>query len=230
MTYRLYHYSLSPFCRKLRLVLSEKKVQFELIEERYWEKRHDFLRMCPEGKVPFLRGDNKKFSDSQATCEYIDSVYPEPLLMVGNAYGQYEIRRLVKWFDEKFHQEVTSKLLGERVLRRVQGLGPIDAANIASGRQCLRFHLDYMNHLLEKRKWLAGDYMSLADFAAAAHISCLDFIGDMSWEEEPLLKEEPQLIKEWYAKIKSRPSFQPLLGEFLPNIPPPPDCYSDLDF
>ncbi len=205
-------------------------MQFELVEEKFWEKRKEFLLMSPAGKVPVLRGKNRSFSDSQATCEYIDAVHPEPPLMGGDAKTLYEIRRLVSWFDEKFHHEVTARLLGERALRRLQNSGPVNASNISMGRQCLRFHLDYMNHLLEKRKWLAGDYMSLADFSAAAHVSCLDFVGDMNWEDEPLLKDDPQLIKEWYATMKSRPSFQPILGDFLPNIPPPPDCYSDLDF
>ncbi len=223
VTYRLYHYTLSPFCRKLRLVLSEKKVEFELIEELYWEKRKDFLLMSPAGKVPVLRGQGKTFPDSQATCEYIDTIHPDPALMPDDALEQFETRRLVSWFDEKFHQEVTSKLVGERVLRRIQDRGPPDAANIVAGRRCLQFHLEYMTYLLDRRRWLAGDRISLADFAAAAHISCLDFVGDIEWREQTALKD-------WYAAMKSRPAFQPLLNEFVSKAPPPPDWYSDLDF
>lgn len=229
LKYRLYHYTLSPFCRKLRLVLSEKKVEFELIEEKYWEKRPEFLRISPAGKVPVLWGKSKEtgqskvFSDSLATCEYIDEIHPEPPLMPTERLERYETRRLINWFDEKFYQEVTSKLVGERVLRRLQDLGPPDAANIATGRRNLHFHLEYTTYLLDNRRWIAGNSMTLADFAAAAHISCLDFIHDIDWNELPT-------IQAWYSAMKSRPAFQPLLSEFIPYVRPPPDWYSDLDF
>ena len=49
---RLYHQPLSPFCRKIRLVLAEKKIEVELVEEKTWERRIDFLRLNPAGKVP----------------------------------------------------------------------------------------------------------------------------------------------------------------------------------
>jgi glutathione S-transferase len=56
---RLYHLPLSPFCRKLLLVLAEKKVEVELIEERYWEQSPEFLKKSPSGKIPILQLDGK---------------------------------------------------------------------------------------------------------------------------------------------------------------------------
>ena len=223
VTFRLYHHTLSPFCRKLRLVLSEKKVEFELIEEKYWEKRKDFLLISPAGKVPVLRGNGRTFTESQAICEFIDAICPDPPLMPEDSFDQYETRRLVCWFDGLFNKEVTSRLVGERALRRLQGGGPPDANNLALGRKCLRVHLNTIHELLDKRRWIAGDRMTLADFAAAAHISCLDFVRDIEWNESPLLKD-------WYAIMKSRPAFQPLLNEYHSQLPRPPDWYSDLDF
>ncbi len=219
---RLYHVILSPFCRKIRLSLAEKRIECELVEERYWEQSADFLRRNPAGKVPVLRMDDKTMSESAAICEYIEEKYPEPPLMPKDLDKRYEVRRLVSWFDDKFHNEVTSKLLYERVNKKIMGQGFPDSANVKAGAKAIKFHLDYMDWLLERRRWLAGDRMTLADFAAAAHLSSLDYISDVDWNRS-------EAVKDWYAKIKSRPAFRSLLADQVPGFPPPKQ-YADLDF
>lgn len=219
---RLYHFPLSPFSRKVRLSLAEKKIEVELIEERYWEKDSDFLRRNPAGKVPVLKMGNRTMADSGAICEYLEDAYPTPALLPSTAEGRYEARRLAAWFDDKFHSEVTSKLLGERVFRKVMGTGYPDSTNVKEGARAIKFHLDYMAQLLEHRRWLAGNDLSLADFAAAAQISCLDYISDVDWNRS-------EVVKDWYAKIKSRPAFRSLLADQVPGFPQP-SHYADLDF
>ena len=219
---RLYHFPLSPYCRKVRLTLAEKKIEVELVEERYWERSADFLRRNPAGKVPILKLDTKVLSESQAICEYLDETNPEPRLMPRDPDQRYEVRRLCAWFDDLFHDEVTSKLLYERVHKKLMGHGYPDSKNIKFGAGRIKYHLDYMGWLLEQRRWLAGDAMSLADFTAAAHLSCLDYISDVDWNRQAV-------VKDWYAKIKSRPSFRPLLSDQIPGFPPPAH-YADLDF
>ncbi len=219
---RLFHVPLSPFCRKVRLTLAEKKLEVELIEERYWERGNDFLRRNPAGKVPVIKLDGHSMAESQAICEYIDERHPTPALMPKGAFQRYEVRRLCAWFDDKFHDDVTSKLLYERVNKKIMNQGYPDSRNIKTGSSRIKYHLDYMGWLLDQRRWLAGDVMTLADFAAAAHLSCLDYISDVDWERS-------SNVKEWYAKIKSRPAFRPLLADQLPGFPPPPH-YADLDF
>lgn len=218
----LYHYPLSPFSRKVRLSLAEKKIEVKLVEERYWEQDPDFLRRNPAGKVPVLKLGNRTMADSGAICEYLEEVYPTPSLMPRDAETRYEVRRIVSWFDDKFHAEVTSKLIGERVSRKVMGSGYPDSANVKAGAKAIKFHLDYMSWLLESRRWLAGNDMSLADFAAAAHLSCLDYISDVDWNRS-------ESVKDWYAKIKSRPAFRSLLADQVPGFIPPAH-YADLDF
>ena len=178
---RLYHVPLSPFCRKVRLVLAEKKMDVELIEERYWEQSTEFLRRNPAGKVPILRHEGALLTESTPICEYIEELNPEPSLIPKDAKARYEMRRLVSWFDDKFHHEVTSNLLYERVNKKVSGQGFPDSKNIKEGARKIKYHLDYMAWLLEHRRWLAGDTMTLADFAAAAHLSSLDYISDVDW-------------------------------------------------
>lgn len=219
---RLFHAPLSPFCRKVRLSLAEKKIECELVEERYWEQDPEFLRRNPAGKVPILKIDSKFMAESAAICEYLEEAYPEPSLMPKTAEGRYEVRRLVSWFDDKFHQEVTSKLLNERVYRKLQGTGYPDSRNVKAGSKAIKYHLDYMAWLLDHRRWLAGDSMTLADFAAAAHLSSLDYISDVDWNRS-------EAVKDWYAKIKSRPAFRSILADQVPGFPPP-QHYADLDF
>ncbi len=218
----LYHFAMSPFSRKVRLCLAEKKIEVQLQEERYWEKGADFMRRNPAGKVPVLKLGNRIMTESGPICEYLEEVYPAPALLPQNAEARFEARRLVSWFDDKFYHEVTSKLLGERVFRKVMGTGYPDSANVKEGARAIKFHLDYMSWLLEGRRWLAGNEMTMADFAAAAHLSCLDYISDVDWNRS-------ETVKDWYAKIKSRPAFRSLLADQLPGFPPP-GHYADLDF
>lgn len=219
---RLFHVPLSPFCRKVRLCMAEKRLEVELVEERYWEQDPDFLRRNPAAKVPILKMDGKMMADSNAICEYLDEKYPEPALLPRDADGRYEVRRLVAWFDDKFHHEVTSKLLYERVNKKLMGTGYPDSTNVKAGAKAVKYHLDYMAWLLDHRRWLAGDVMTMADFAAAAHLSALDYISDVDWNRSAV-------VKDWYATIKSRPAFRAILADQVPGFPPPAH-YADLDF
>lgn len=219
---RLYHFPLSPFSRKVRLCLAEKKIEVELVEERYWEQDPDFLRRNPAGKVPVFKLGNRLMPESTAICEYLEDAYPTPPLMPRDPEGRYEVRRIVAWFDDKFYAEVTSKLIGERVFKKIMGTGYPDSANVKAGSKAIKYHLDYMTWLLDQRRWLAGNEMTMADFAAAAHLSCLDYISDVDWNRS-------EVVKDWYAKIKSRPAFRSLLADQVPGFLPPAH-YANLDF
>lgn len=218
----LYHAPLSPFCRKVRLVLAEKRLPFALKDERYWEAGTELLRMNPAGKVPILRYEGRFLSESQAICEFLDEVHPAPPLMPEDPAGRFEVRRLCAWFDDKFHAEVTANLLYERVNKKIMGRGYPDSERIKTGSARIKYHLDYLAWLLEHRRWLAGNTMTLADFTGAAHLSCLDYINDVDWERAPA-------VKAWYQTLKSRPAFRGLLSDQVPGFPPP-RRYADLDF
>jgi glutathione S-transferase len=210
---RLYHFPLSPFCRKVRLTLAEKKLEVDLVEERYWEQDPEFLRRNPAGKVPVLKIESKLLAESQAICEYLDETVPFAPLMPRDAESRHEVRRLCLWFDDKFHSEVTSKLLYERVYKKIMGQGYPDSKNVKSGATRIKYHLDYLGWLLEQRRWLAGDVMTLADFAAASHLSALDYICDVDWNRNAL-------VKDWYAKINPVRRFGPCCQTKFPAFRP----------
>jgi glutathione S-transferase len=180
------------------------------------------MRRNPAGKVPVLRIGTLTLSESQAICEYLEETVPTPPLMPKDPEGRFEVRRLCAWFDDKFQDEVTSKLVYERVNKKLMSQGYPDSKNVKAGTVAIKYHLDYMGWLLEQRRWLAGDVMTLADFTAAAHLSALDYNSDVDWNRNPA-------VKDWYAKIKSRPSFRTLLADNVPGFPPS-QHYADLDF
>ncbi len=219
----LYHLWLSPFCRKVRIVLHEKKIEFEMRAEQVWERREAFLALNPAGEVPVLvEPDGTTLSGSLIICECLDEINPEPPLLGSHPFQRAEVRRLVLWFDAKFNREVTENLVGEKITKRFLGLGQPDSGAIRAGHANIHTHLDYIAFLIGQRKWLAGDFFSLADVTAAAHLSCVDYVGDVPWDEH-------EDAKDWYARVKSRPSFRPLLADHIPGAPPPKH-YADLDF
>ena len=220
----LYHYPLCPFSRKVRLVLAEKKLEFDDQIERFWERREEFLTLSPGSDVPVLVEEGGTvLGDSNAICEYLDEVHREPPLLPAEAPARAEVRRLVGWFDRKFHDEVTRNLVDEKVTKRLTTLkGAPDSRLIRAGFANIHQHLEYVTWLVDRRPWLAGTTFTLADVAAAAQISCIDYIGDVPWDRHPGAKD-------WYARVKSRPSFRLLLSDHLPGVPPPKH-YADLDF
>jgi glutathione S-transferase len=219
----LYHLPLSPFCRKIRVVLKEKSLDFTPQIEKTWERRPEFLSLNPAGEVPVLiEPDGTVLSDANAIAEYLDEVHREKLLLGLNPADRAEVRRLVAWFDAKMNREVTENLVGEKLMKRLTRIGTPNSSAIRAGHANIAYHLDYIGYLIERRRWLAGDHFSLADIAAASHLSAVDYLGDVPWDNH-----EP--AKEWYARIKSRPSFRPLLLDQIPGVPPPAH-YADLDF
>ncbi|ATU73574.1 Glutathione S-transferase 2 [Gluconacetobacter sp. SXCC-1] len=219
----LYHLPLSPYSRKVRLVLGEKRLPFELKTERVWERRPEYLDRNPAGTVPMLQEENGLcIPDSWVICEYLEEAYPDTPLLGRTLAERVEVRRLVVWFDEKFGHEVSCRLLNEKVMKRISGRGNPDGAALRAAYGNIRPHLSYIDWLAETRQWLAGNMLSMADFAAAAHLSCLDFLDDVDWSRAPAAKD-------WYARVKSRPCFRSLLQDRMTGFNPPAH-YADLDF
>ncbi len=225
-TYRLYHHPLDPPSRRVRLVLGEKALAYETIIEKPWEPRDEFLELNPIGELPTLviesDGERVVLSDATAICEYLEDTSVGISLLGKDPIIKAEVRRLVMWFEHKTYNEVTSLLLNEKALKRLAGSGHPDSATIRAACHNIHGHLDYIGWLANHRNWLAGDQITLADLAAAAQISAVDYLGDVPWNQHAEAKD-------WYARIKSRPCFRPLLGDHIAGFMPP-QYYADLDF
>src|SRR3546814_441806 len=93
---------------------------------------------------------------------------------------------------------------------------------IRAGLANIHYHLEYIAWLCDRRRWLAGDAFSRADIVAAAELSAVDYIGDVPWGDHGGAKD-------WYARVKSRPSFRAILADHISGVQPPKH-YADLDF
>jgi glutathione S-transferase len=227
----LYHHPFCPHSRFVRIVLGELGASADLIEERIWERREEFLLLNPAGTTPVLiDAAGPPVPGASIISEYLDETrglaLGERRLLPEDLSARVEVRRLTSWFHEKFFAEVSDVLVTERVYRRhmpaEQGGGPPDTQAIRAARANIRYHLTYVGWLASNRHWLAGDRLSYADLAAAAHLSVADYLGDVPWTEN-------EAAKNWYARIKSRPSFRVLLADALPGVPAS-STYADLDF
>jgi glutathione S-transferase len=164
--------------------------------------------------VPVLiEEDGTTLANSQVICEYLEEVYKDTNTLGTDPVQRSETRRLVSWFDVKFNREVTENIVGEKLMKRILKLGEPHGPSIRAGHANIHYHLDYIGFLTERRKWLAGDDFSLADIAAASHLSTIDYIGDVPWEEH-------EAARLWYEKIKARDSFKPLLEDRIPGFSP----------
>src|SRR5258708_35253772 len=182
----LYHLWLSAGSRKIRLALAEKGLDFEMKVEKVWERRHDFLALNPACEVPVLVEESgQAVVEAGPIAEYLEEAYPERPLIPGDAHGRAEVRRLVQWFDGKFDREVTRNLVEEKMMKRFLGLGEPNSQAIRAGMKNIHTHLDYISYLAERRTWLAGDQLTLADVTASAHLSALAFPGDVPWVDHP---------------------------------------------
>jgi glutathione S-transferase len=227
----LYHHPFCPHSRFVRLALGEYGSEVRLIEERAWERREEFLILNPAGTTPVLREESGPAVPGAAIIsEYLDETRGLALgahrLLPEALPARVEVRRLMCWFNDKFFAEVSEPLVLERVYRRdmprEMGGGAPDTTAMRAARANIRYHLAYINWLVGRRDWLAGERLSYADLAAAAHFSVVDYLGDVPWNEN-------EAAKHWYARVKSRPAFRPLLTDELPGMPPSP-TYADLDF
>jgi glutathione S-transferase len=225
---KLLHFTLDPYGRRLRLSLAEYGVEVKLQDERPWAPSRQLLEFNPAGLSPvYMEESGIAIAGPEAITEYLEETLglARPLIP-GHAVARAEVRRLVGWFDVKFYTEVTEPVLTEKVIRRfVAGAAGASAPNMArmrAGLNMLKPHLDYIAALSEERSWLAGPELSLADLAAAAHLSAIDYLGDIPWAEHPVAQM-------WYQRIKSRPSFRTLLSDTIPGVAPAAH-YANLDF
>jgi len=231
--HKLTHFRLCPFSRSVRIALAELDFEVELLEERPWEWRPEFLALNPAGELPVLQLEGgPTLCGTYAISEYLGESAPngpdeEPALALfpGSRAERAEVRRLVDWFNGKLNREVTQEILNEKVYARLQpGAGNLtpDTDVLRAIRSNLRYHMSYIGHLAERRRWLAGEELSFADLAAAAHLSSIDYLGEVPWDEF-------ETAKVWYARIKSRRAFRSILADRVPGATPPTH-YANLDF
>lgn len=227
----LFHHPICPQSRFVRLTLEEYGLPVRLVEEHVWERREEFLALNPAGTTPVLVEEGAPpVPGAAGIAEYLDETrgvaFEQNRLLPRDLGTRIEVRRLMSWFNDKFAEEVSNAVVMERVYKRYipagNGGGSPDTETLRAAKSNIRYHLDYIGWLIRSRDWLAGDSLTYADLTAAGHLSAVDYLGDVPWDED-------ETARNWYARIKSRPAFRVLLGETLAGLPAAPN-YANLDF
>lgn len=221
----LYHYPLCGFSRVVRVILSEKKLDYSCVYEAPWDVGEEVFEHNIAGTLPvFIDINGTSVFGSSAIREYIEEVYPEPNLIGDEPADRAETRRLADWFDNIFFHDVYFQLFEEKIRKRFSKNGDRtpNPALIRAALSKLSMHMGYISWLIDRRNWLGGKYFSIADIYAASFISVLDYLDCIQWNKY-------EIAKQWYARVKSRPSFRSILADNLSQIPPSSD-YANLDF
>ncbi|MGE0408443.1 MAG: glutathione S-transferase family protein [Amphiplicatus sp.] len=223
----LLHMPFDPASRAVRLILAEKGLPARLAETPPWREDGALGARNPAGAIPVLvdeppTGGEAAIAPASVIADYLEEAYRDCPLLPATSAARAEARRLFSWFDLKFESEVNAALLRQRIDARLQGRRRADADAQRAALAALSWHLDYLAFLLESRPFLAGERMSIADLGAAAHLSSNDYLGVIPWSNFPA-------VKEWYQRLKCRPSFRPLLADRVDFLPPAAH-YADLDF
>lgn len=223
----LFHFAFDPGSRAVRLALGEARIDVSETLVRPWEDDCPVAALNPSGMPPVLQvvepgRETMTLCEPAAILGWLEERTAEPFLMPTDAAERAEVRRLLAWFERRFTDEVNAVLLHERMEKPLLRLGPPEARALRAGREALRAHLAMMEGLLARRDALAGRRISQADIVAAAHLSVLDYFGEVTWAAWPGLKT-------WYMKLKSRPCFRPLLADRFPGVHASA-WYADLDF
>ena len=210
----LYHYYLCPSSRFVRLILEEYKIKYTGQLENYWKPQKDFLNINPAGHLPVLINEqNHSIVGANACLEYFKDLDLKPNLVGDNFKDKAEIYRLFHWFDTLFKKEVLDPILYEKVFSRVvENITP-NSSNIRVALQNLAFHIDYLDYLLKNHDYLVSNNLTYLDFLASANFSILDYLGLLRFDNV-------DNIKEWYFKLKSRPSFKILLSDQIVGLNP----------
>lgn len=224
---KLYYYPLCAFSRTALLSLSEKKLDFSVDITKFWDPKGPLLELNAFGRLPVLEDLNGSLvAGVYAVVEYLEEAYADVPLLSADLAERAEARRIFQWMHEDFAAEVTTVLAFEKDIKRyLVARGSESAPSSAVMKRTKDAASAYFRQLevfIDQRKWLAGDTFSIADIAAAAHISVVDYLGSVLWSHYPVLKG-------WYMRVKSRPSFKKILMDRVPGLLPAAH-YTNLDF
>lgn len=215
-----------PSTRFVRLALAEKGLSARFVETRPDDEDEGFARLNPARTLPILideppTGGEIAVAPVEAIAEYLEEAYGEIPLLPATSAGRAEARRLRHWFLEKFDRDATALIARPRLMGG-RGRRWGDPEPVREFSAAIVWHFDYLGFLLERRRWIAGDRMTLADLAAAASLSVNDYFNLVPWTDFPE-------VKDWYARMKSRPSMRQMLADRLDGAAPPAH-YADPDF
>ena len=223
----LFHMPLDGASRAVRIALAEKGLPVQLVEAPPWVDNEALIRVNAANETPTLIDqhiDQKNLiaSPAMVTLEYLETAYPVPELFPQDIRELNEARRISAWFLGVFSRDVSTPLVNERLYKKLRKHGAADYDVLRAALNAFDWHLDFFEWRLGQTTWLAGETYSVADVTGAGFISVIDYLDGVNWASAPAMRD-------WYARIKSRPAMRPILRDRVHDISPPRH-YQDPDF
>jgi glutathione S-transferase len=199
--------NLSPFVRKVRVALAEKKIPYDLVPVFPQAADEDFRKISPLGKVPGFRDGDKGFSDSSVICLYLEKTHPSPALYPSDPY---EYARAL-WFDEYADSALVNvfgpkiffeKIVAPRFFNRPTDQETVDKAVTEEVPPLLA----YLESQLAG-EYLAGNQLSVGDIAV-----CSMFVNLFHAGYGIDTQKYPKLAR-YVARVHERPSFKNCIDE-----------------
>jgi glutathione S-transferase len=201
---KLYDFLPCPFGQKVRIVLAEKGLSYELVQIDLTQGEHrkpDFLRLNPFGRVPVLVDEDTTVYDSTIIAEYLEDEYPEPPLLpaVGSSALRARARTWEDFADSSFTPQV-GQLMGELGKPEHER----DPARLQRVQTLIGRALDFVNHELQGQEFLASQF-SVADIGFVPRLVVLKDLG-----LDP--GQGRSNVEAWLRRIIERPSVISLEG------------------
>jgi glutathione S-transferase len=201
---KLYDFLPCPFGQKVRIVLAEKGLAYELVPidlAQGEQRRPDFLRLNPFGRVPVLIDEELTIYDSTIIGEYLEDEYPEPPLLA--AIGSSSLRaRARSWED--FADTWFTPQVGQLMAELTKPEAERDATRVQLLQQRIGGMLTFLNHELQGQEYLTGQF-SVADIAFVPRLVVLRDLGIEAGQNRPN-------VEGWLQRLIDRPSIQNLDG------------------
>ena len=226
-TYKLIHHQLCPLSRQIRVLMDELQLEYTLTKEDYWVSKPSAGKAHAIRILPILEPDTDGNEDVVISgyypiIEFLHENFKDFFLMPSSVAERSKVRHCLLWFNEKFLREVSKVIVDEKVIRPITKSGEPRGEYLRIAKNNLNYHFHILEQTLDKQSYVTSEKLTAADIATGAHISIVDYFGEIAWDMWPC-------IKEWYAILKSRPSFRAILADRIPGLSPP-KYYDDPDF
>ena len=187
----------SPYVRKVRIVLAEKKIDCDLVLDSPWVEGNQVAVSNPLGKIHvLLLDDESPLYDSRVIAEYLDTVAPNNRLLPASGRERISVKRWEALADGVLDAAVAAFLEARRPD------GERSPSWIERQRGKVNQALKVMSDDLGDQPWCHGSGLSLADIAVGCALGYVSFrLGDIRWREQ-----YPNLAQ-LYEKLMRRPAF-----------------------
>ena len=198
---QLYDFASSPNCQRVKVVLAEKNLPYETVPvdlKKGEQKKPDFLKLNPYGKVPVIIDEATVLSESLIINEYLDEKYPEPPLMPKGHAKRAKIRILIDYGINHLdgpYQKIRLELMKDGKERNQD--------TIENAKKELKNLLQRLEREIGDQPYLAGDF-SLLDAALIPRFLRLEGFGVLP---------DPSLpgLGGWLQRMKARPSVRAII-------------------